>query len=166
MEDENPFDRKRTRMTLTVAKLVVSILLPGIHSPVLFFWSSLLAATTLRKLKSAQSVSRFGVGSSWTRCWSASCWSRLFRISAGNEGFSFSPRRQLVRQCREGNMYGRTWGWERKMNRTQALTPINTFCAAVSTQDFLLPIIISLYIYLEKNNSGTYKICVRSCFVI
>lgn len=52
------------------------------------------------------------------------------------------------------------------MNRTQALTPINTFCAAVSIQDFLLPIIISLYIYLEKNNSGTYKICVRSCFVI
>lgn len=58
-------------------------------------------------------------------------------------------------------------GWERKMNRTQALTPINTFCAAVSTEDFLLRIIISLYIYLEKkNSSGTYKICVRSCFVI
>lgn len=40
MKDENPFDRirdKRRRMTLTVAKLVVSILLPGIHSPVLFF---------------------------------------------------------------------------------------------------------------------------------
>lgn len=136
MKDENPFDRirdKRRRMTLTVAKLVVSILLPGIHSPVLFFWSSLLAATTLRKLKSAQSVSRFGVGSSWTRCWSASCWSRLFRISAGNEGFSFSPRGRLVRQCREGKMYRRTGMETRDESKTQALnsfTPINTFCAA------------------------------------
>lgn len=69
------------RAILTVARFVVSILFPGIHSPFSFFWSSLFAATTLKKFKSAQSVSRLGVGRSWMRCWRASCCNRLFLIS-------------------------------------------------------------------------------------
>lgn len=49
---------------LTVARFVVSILFPEIQSPVSLFWSSLFAATTLKKFRSAQRVSRLGVGRS------------------------------------------------------------------------------------------------------
>lgn len=72
---------RKVSWVLTVARFVVSILFPGTHSPASSFWSSLFAATTLRKFKSAQRVSRLGAGRSWMRCWRASCCSRLFLIS-------------------------------------------------------------------------------------
>lgn len=66
---------------LTVARLVASILLPATHSPVSFLWSSLLLATSPKKLSNAHRVSRFGAGNSCIKCCRASCCNRLFLIS-------------------------------------------------------------------------------------
>lgn len=74
----------RERCILTVARFVVSILLPESVSPSSVLRSSQFAATSLRKLSNTYRVSRFGVGSSCIRCCSASCCNRLLRISTHN----------------------------------------------------------------------------------